>query len=113
MKRNLCLMFFMMMLFKGYNAWTAPQNVIANDTCIRIDEYLGTLNKEKGFSGALLIIKSGKKIFSKGYGWADKENKIPFTPQTIASIGSITKAFTATAIMKLVEQNKLSLDDSL
>ena len=96
-----------------YNANTGNSIVAANDTCKKIDDYLSQLKKEKNFSGALLIIKDGEKIFSKGYGWADKENKIPFTPSTLASMGSITKAFTAVAIMKLVEQGKLSLNDSL
>jgi len=87
--------------------------VISNDTCKLIDNYLTKLASEKNFSGGLLIVKDGKKIFSKAYGWADKDQKIPFTPSTLASIGSITKAFTATAIMKLVEQNKLALEDQL
>ena len=85
----------------------------SNDTCKLIDSYLKKLTNEKNFSGGLLIVKDGKTIFSKGYGWADRDKKIPFTTSTLASIGSITKAFTATAIMKLVEQNKLSLDDHL
>jgi len=87
--------------------------VADNDTCNLIDSYLTKLSDDKGFSGGMLIVKDGRKIFSKGYGWADKENKIPFTPQTLASIGSITKAFTAAAIMKLAEQNKISPDDKL
>ena len=84
-----------------------------NDTCRRIDNYLNQIQKEKNFSGALLVIKDGKKIFSKGYDWADREKKIPFDPNTLASMGSITKAFTAAAIMKLVEQHKLSVNDQL
>ena len=86
---------------------------IDNDTCRLIDTYLTTLTREKGFSGGLLIVKNGKAILNKGYGWADKEKQIPSTSTTLASIGSITKAFTATAIMKLVEQNKLSVEDQL
>ena len=78
-----------------------------------IDNYLQKLANEQNFSGGLLIIKDGKQLLSKGYGWADKANKIPFSSSTLASMGSITKAFTATAIMKLVEQNKLSVDDKL
>jgi len=92
---------------------TAGSFVTGNDTCKLIDDYLSNLANTKNFSGGLLIVKDGKKIFCKGYGWADIERKIPFTPGTLASIGSITKAFTATAIMKLVEQNKLSLNDKL
>jgi CubicO group peptidase (beta-lactamase class C family) len=87
--------------------------VIDNDTCRKIDEYLTGLQNKANFSGGLLIIKDGKKNFNKGYGLADKENKIPFTPSTLASMGSITKAFTAAAIMKLMEQGKLSVDAPL
>jgi CubicO group peptidase (beta-lactamase class C family) len=78
-----------------------------------IDNYLSALAREKNFSGALLIIKDGEKIFSKGYGYADKEKGIFFNSGTLASMGSITKAFTAAAIMKLCEQNKLSTSDKL
>lgn len=99
---------------KNGNPGNAKNNVvISNDTCKLIDEYLTKLANEKNFSGGLLIVKDGRKIFSKGYGWADKDQKIPFTQSTLASIGSITKAFTAAAIMKLAEENKLSLDDQL
>src|SRR5215204_3874703 len=83
------------------------------DTLKLIDSYLSKLSAEKNFSGGLLIVKEGHRIFSKGYGWADKQNKIQFTRGTLASIGSITKAFTAAAIMKLVEQKRLSVDDRL
>jgi CubicO group peptidase (beta-lactamase class C family) len=78
-----------------------------------IDEYLNKLAIERNYSGALLIVKDGKALLNKGYGWADKENKIPFTSGTIASIGSITKAFTSAAILKLEEQGKLSVKDPL
>ena len=95
------------------NADNTGNFVSSNDTCKLIDGYLSKLSNDKKFSGGLLIVKDGKKIFDKGYGWADIERKIPFTPSTLASMGSITKAFTATAIMKLVEQNKISLNDKL
>ena len=113
----ICLtVFFLVMACSSYKANTQlPGNsiVATNDTCKKIDEYLLQLEKDKNFSGALLIIKDGHKIFSKGYGFADKENNISFTPSTLASMGSITKAFTATAIMKMVEQGKLSVNDPL
>ncbi|MFN8346112.1 MAG: serine hydrolase [Spirosomataceae bacterium] len=89
------------------------ETIADNDTCRMIDIYLTQLSVDKNFSGGLLIIKNGKKIFSKGYGWADKARAIPFTPATLASMGSITKAFTATAVMKLVEMGKLTLKDPL
>jgi CubicO group peptidase (beta-lactamase class C family) len=86
---------------------------VVNDTTKLIDDYLSKIASEKNFSGGLLIVKDGKKIFSKGYGRADNEHTIPFTSGTLASMGSITKAFTAAAIMKLEEQNKLTLEDKL
>ena len=56
---------------------------------------------------------NGEMIISKGYGFSDQEKKIYNTPKTIFDIGSITKQFTATAILKLEMQGKLSTDDSL
>ncbi len=67
------------------------------------------LVEKRNFSCGLLIVKDGKKIYNKGSGWANMEKEIPFTPGTLSSIGSITKAFTATVIMKLVEQNNYFL----
>ena len=112
MKKIIILVLLIFSNIYGY----AQQNtgfVNNNDTCRVIDNYLTQLATDKNFSGGLLIIKDGKKIFSRGYGWADKERKISFTPTTLASIGSITKAFTAAAVMKLVEQGKLSVEDNL
>ncbi len=62
---------------------------------------------------AVLVIDHGKIIFQQTYGLADVENQAPVTPQTNFRIASITKQFTATAIMLLVEDGKLSLDDTL
>lgn len=84
-----------------------------NDTCDKIDTYLTRLVKEKNFSGGLLIIRKGAVLMNKGYGWSDRENRIPFTSSTLASMGSITKAFTAAGILKLEEQKKLSVNDPL
>lgn len=92
---------------------SSNETVAANDTCKAIDQYLTRLRTEKNFSGGLLIIQNGKKVFCKGYGWADREQKIAFNANTLASMGSITKAFTAAAIMKLYEQKKLSLNDPI
>ncbi len=93
--------------------WATSYVNAQTDNCSIIDNYLSKLAKEQNFSGGLLIIKDGKQLLSKGYGFADKANKIQFSSSTLASMGSITKAFTATAIMKLVEQNKLSVEDKL
>ena len=60
---------------------------------------------------AVAVVKDGKLFFAKGYGYADVENGIPVDPeQTLFKVGSVTKVFTWTAVMQLVEQGKLDLD---
>ncbi len=77
------------------------------------DKYL-TIRSEMGsFSGAVLIAKKGKVIFRKGYGYADVEKRIPYTPETQHSVASISKMFTAIAALKLRDQGKLGLAHSI
>lgn len=78
----------------------------------KIDNYLNT-GVENGFSGAILVAKKGEIIIEKGYGMANKEKNIPYTTTTVSTIGSVTKQFTATAILKLVEFNNLKVTDSI
>ena len=111
--KKIALLTLLLSLITSFAKAQQSAAIVANDTGKIIDQYLTQLANEKNFSGGLLILKDGKKIFSKGYGWANKESKIPFTSATLASMGSITKAFTAAAIMKLVEQGKLSVRDPL
>lgn len=61
--------------------------------------------------GELLIIKNGKAVFHEAYGWSDRERRIPVMRNSIWSIKSMSKPFTATAILMLAEERKLSLDD--
>lgn len=62
---------------------------------------------------SVAVVKNGRTVLAKGYGFADLENDVPATPETVYRIGSITKQFTSAAIMRLMEQGKLSLDDTL
>ena len=60
------------------------------------------------------IVKNGQIIFAKGYGVADLEKKTPVIPnKTIFRIGSITKVFTATAVMQMVDRGKIRLTDDV
>jgi len=90
----------------------AQEKLNPKDTFTKIDNYLsnGTAN---GFSGAILVIKEGELIINKGYGLANKDSKTLNNPNTIFDIGSNTKQFTSTAILKLVELGKLKLTDPL
>jgi CubicO group peptidase (beta-lactamase class C family) len=62
---------------------------------------------------AVLVAKDGKILFEKAYGLANVERGIPVTSETVFNIASITKPFTAAAILKLQEERRLSLDDTL
>ncbi|HEX8267123.1 MAG TPA: serine hydrolase [Pyrinomonadaceae bacterium] len=63
---------------------------------------------------AIAIVKDGKILFTKGYGVADVEKKTPVIPdKTIFRIGSITKVFTATAVMQLADGGRISLSDDV
>jgi D-alanyl-D-alanine carboxypeptidase len=63
------------------------------------------------FSGAVLVAKSGRVLFSGAYGMADREKKIPNTLDTRFRIGSMNKMFTAISILQLMEAGKISLND--
>jgi len=65
--------------------------------------------KMPGF--ALAIIKDGETIYAEGFGARDPKQNLPATPDTLFGIGSITKSFVAIAILQLVEDGKLQLDD--
>jgi CubicO group peptidase (beta-lactamase class C family) len=62
---------------------------------------------------AIAVIKDGSVVFKRGYGVADLESKRPITPSTNFNICSMTKQFTAYAILQLQREGKLSLDDKL
>lgn len=65
----------------------------------------------KAGSATVAIMVDGKIVYAEGIGMADREKGIPITTTTLFNIGSITKVFTATAIMLLVDEGKVKLDD--
>ena len=77
-----------------------------------INEYL-TACESNGFNGAVLVTKGDDIILNKGYGFANKKKSFANTPKTVFDICSVTKQFTGTAILKLAEDGKLKLTDSL
>lgn len=69
--------------------------------------YLLLFSKDKKFSGSALVARQGKVSLSEGYGYSNREKKIKNTPQTQYLIASITKVFTAAAILKLEEAGQI------
>ena len=79
-----------------------------------IDSFMEKKMNETGIVGiGAAIIINKKIVWTKGYGYADRENKSPFTISTIMNIGSISKTFTGVCIMKAVEDGKVSLDEDI
>ena len=75
--------------------------------------HLEKLTKDKLPGMAVLVAREGKIVFQGGFGFADLEKKIPVTPETKFRIGSVTKQFTAAAILRLADDGKLALTDTL
>ena len=87
-----------------------PALVAAQDTA-RMEELIRARVDDGTFTGAVLVARGDEIILSKGYGLANREWSIPNSPSTKFRLGSITKQFTAAAILKLADQGKLGIDD--
>src|ERR1043165_307246 len=89
------------------------QAALAQDHAAKIQEVLTLANKYRQFNGTALVAENGKVVYKGGVGLANMEWNIPNTPDTKFRLGSITKQFTATVILQLVEQGKIKLDGKL
>ena len=90
---------------------TAALSVFKQDSIPEIDAMFTRLADDGLYNGAVLVAHQGEVVLSQGYGLADRKMKIPNTPQTQFRIGSITKQFTAMAILILQNQGKLNVTD--
>jgi CubicO group peptidase (beta-lactamase class C family) len=71
------------------------------------------VNSGRVAGASLAVLRDGKLVFAKGYGRANLELASPVTTKTVFRIGSLTKQFTAAAVLLLAEQGKLNVDDKL
>src|SRR5271169_6254877 len=78
-----------------------------------IDTLMHRLAARNQFNGSVLVAENGKVIYKGGFGMADREQNVAFTPSTPCYLASLTKQFTAMAVMMLMEQHKLSYSDLL
>jgi CubicO group peptidase (beta-lactamase class C family) len=79
----------------------------------RIDQIMAAYDRPGVPGAAVGVVQRGQLIISKGYGTANLEHGIPFTPETVSDIGSVSKQFTAFALVLLDQRGKLSLDDDI
>jgi CubicO group peptidase (beta-lactamase class C family) len=98
-------------LFLTSASYLAAQT--AAQKAAKFDEVMALASKYQTFNGSVLVAENGKVIYKKGFGLANMEWNIPNTPETRFRLGSITKQFTATLILQLVEQGKIKLDGKL
>src|SRR5687768_11361230 len=89
------------LVFLVYNAYS--QTTRSDETLKRIETYLSELDKA-GLNASVLVELNGEKVISRGYGFSDISKNKRNTPNTIFDIGSLTKQYTATAILKLEMQ---------
>lgn len=78
-----------------------------------IDQFLQGKFAANEPGASVLIVKDGKNVFRKSYGLSNLAAKTELTPESVLRIGSITKQFTSTAILKLSEQGKINLQDEI
>ena len=93
---------------------TAPIVLCAReDDAKRLDDLFQTWNQPGTPGAAVAVIQHGKLVFEKGYGLANLEYDIPVTPQTVYHVASVSKQFTAMALVLLEQEGKLSLADDV
>ncbi|HXU19221.1 MAG TPA: serine hydrolase [Verrucomicrobiae bacterium] len=83
----------------------------AQDLQSKLDQYMQASVKVNHFMGSVLVAQHGKILFAKGYGMANIKDRIPNASDTEFRVGSVTKEFTATAILKLQSEGKLNVQD--
>jgi N-acyl-D-amino-acid deacylase len=82
-----------------------------NQVAVAFDREMEAFMSARGVpGGALAVVKNRRLVYARGYGWANREAKIPVQPDSLFRIASISKPITGVAVMKLVEDGKISLD---
>ncbi|MGB4774623.1 MAG: serine hydrolase domain-containing protein [Daejeonella sp.] len=79
----------------------------------QVDVFINKLHEEEGFNGCVLVAKGGKIIYEKAIGWADYQHRDSLKINSRFELASLTKPFTATAILMLAQDGKLNLDQDV
>ena len=88
-----------------------PRLVVKPEAASHLDELLNQWTRDGTFTGSVLIAQDGVVFLNEGYGLADREQRIPNTPGTRFHLASMSKQFTAIAILILQSQGKLNVQD--
>jgi len=110
MKKIPAILFFLT-IFHALAA-AVPETGKTHKALRPFDQMMRDFVRENEIPGvALAVAKDGRLIYARGFGWADRENQEPVQPHSLFRIASISKPITAVAILRLVEEGKLKLDD--
>jgi len=104
---------FVLLLFCGTAQAQIKRAVTNEEIAAWADEYMAHAEKFDHFSGVILIARDGVPFFNKSYGMANIELSVPNSSKTKFRIGSVSKQFTATAILQLQERGLLNVNDSI
>lgn len=104
--RKMCLIFIFQLLFVN-NAFSQHKHAKL------IDSIMTRYSEAGFFNGNVLVARNNKVIYSASFGFSDASKTNKLTPAYLFNIGSITKEFSAVALMQLQEQGKLKLDDKI
>jgi CubicO group peptidase (beta-lactamase class C family) len=100
-------------LLAASHAWAAAPTCAVPDYAQQARDLIAPYLEAQSFSGSILVAKDGAPVWRESFGAANREWDVPNTADTKFRLGSITKQFTATAILQLAEQGKLSVDDPI
>ncbi|MFN8287707.1 MAG: serine hydrolase [Chitinophagales bacterium] len=102
---NLLLLFFLLIgLIQSSHAQSKED---------ALKSFFSAIDKNGDINGSVLVMEKGKVLFQKSYGYADVQNRIPNTENTLFQLASVSKIFTAIAILQLNEKKKLRLTDKV
>jgi CubicO group peptidase (beta-lactamase class C family) len=100
-------------LFACFVALWAAAPAGSEELAGELDGYVRKAAAEAGFNGAVLVARGGKVLLEEGYGWADLKKTARVGRGTRFYVASITKQFTAAAVLRLEEQGRLRTDDAI
>jgi CubicO group peptidase (beta-lactamase class C family) len=103
--------YFILPALTAFTLLYTPVN--AQNISQRLDEYFDSVHTDGWMNGNVLIAEDGKIVYKKSFGYADFQNQTPNSDSTLFPLGSISKTFTAIAVLQLKEKGKLHLEDPL
>jgi len=106
-----CLRGFIFIILLGAFAHAQSGASSSEGVAAQVDKIFAQFDKPNSPGCALAVIKDGQIVYKRGYGMADLDHDIPIKPDTVFHVASVSKQFTAMAILLLAKQGELSLDD--